>query len=81
MDNTFSFSATTTNQVDHVLYPLYVAPNDNSGLHISSTQFTGSNFINWSRQIKTGLAAKHKIGFINGTVTKTDDKNSVNGQK
>lgn len=67
--------------LDPVLDPLYIAPNDNLGMHISSIQFNGTNFVNWSRQIKRGLAAKHKLGFITGSVEKPVDEGSVKGQK
>lgn len=80
MENTGSSSATTT-QLDPVLDPLYIAPNDNPGMQISSVQFNGTKFTNWSRQIKRGLAAKHKLGFITGTVQKPASEDTVEGQK
>lgn len=78
MENANSSPATTV-RVDPVLDPFYVAPNDNLGMHISSIQFNGLNFINWSRQIKRGLAAKHNLGFITGSVSKPVDEDSING--
>lgn len=35
----------------------------------------------WSRQIKQGLEAKQKLGFIKGTVKKPNDDESVEGKK
>lgn len=81
MENTHSSSTTTTTYVDLILDPLFVAPNDHPGMNLSRLQFNETNFVNWSRQIKRGLAAKHKLSYIIGSVKQLEDVDSVEGQK
>lgn len=53
--------------------PLYLHPNDNPGTILVPELLTGSNYINWSRSMKTTLLAKNKLGFIDGSMRKPTD--------
>lgn len=58
--------------IDNPRYPLYLQPSVALGNVIIQVRLTGTeNYFAWSRAIKIALQAKHKLGFINGTCTKT----------
>ncbi|PWA76283.1 Phloem protein 2-like protein [Artemisia annua] len=50
--------------------PLYIASSDHPGMALTNTQFNGSNFHGWSRNVKMALGAKLKLGFIDGSCAK-----------
>lgn len=52
--------------------PYFIATSDNPAASLVSTVFSGTNFVRWSRNIKRGLIAKNKEGFINGEIVKHD---------
>lgn len=54
--------------VNNIVDPLYIAPHDHPEINLTNIQFNVMNFVGWSRQIKRGLATKHKLGFITGLV-------------
>lgn len=53
--------------------PLYLHPNDNPGTVLVTELLSGSNYVNWSRSMKTALLVKNKLGFIDGSVKKLVD--------
>lgn len=53
--------------------PLYLHPSDNSGIVLVTELLNGSNFVNWSRSMKTALLAKNKLGFVDGPVKRPLD--------
>lgn len=66
---------------NNILDPLYIAPHDYPGMNLTSIQFNGINFVSWSRQIKRGFDAKHKLGYITGSVKQPEYEDSIEGQK
>ncbi|XP_074352826.1 uncharacterized protein LOC141691977 [Apium graveolens] len=48
----------------------YIHPSDNPGMKLVSMKFDGSSYGDWKRSMLISLAAKNKIGFVDGTVTK-----------
>lgn len=55
--------------------PLYLHSSDNPGAILVTKLLSGSNYIKWSRSMKTALLAKNKLGFITGSVSKPSDLN------
>lgn len=60
---------------DDPSHPLYLHPSDNPGAILVTELLNGTNYINWSRSMKTALLAKNKLGFITGSVKKPTDLN------
>ncbi|KAF7830107.1 monoglyceride lipase [Senna tora] len=56
--------------------PLYLHPTDHTGLQLVSISLTSSNYMIWSRFMKTALKSKNKLGFVDGTCPKPTDENS-----
>uniref|UniRef100_A0A803LQR9 Retrotransposon Copia-like N-terminal domain-containing protein n=1 Tax=Chenopodium quinoa TaxID=63459 RepID=A0A803LQR9_CHEQI len=54
------------------LDPLFISNSDNPTASLVAVQFSGQNFIRWSRSVKRALIAKNKDGFITGSVKKPD---------
>uniref|UniRef100_A0A803LWA6 Retrotransposon Copia-like N-terminal domain-containing protein n=1 Tax=Chenopodium quinoa TaxID=63459 RepID=A0A803LWA6_CHEQI len=46
------------------LDPFFIASSDNPISSLVAVQFSGQNFIRWSRSVKRVLVAKNKEGFI-----------------
>lgn len=42
---------------------------DNPRMVLVTAFLTDSNFLTWSRSVRRALAAKNKLGFINGSIT------------
>lgn len=67
----------TSNQESAILSidsnsPLYVHPSNTPGSVLVSEQLMGTeNYGVWSRAMTVSLCAKNKLGFVNGTCTKT----------
>ncbi|XP_035830970.1 uncharacterized protein LOC118480302 [Helianthus annuus] len=52
--------------------PLYLHASDSSSLTIVNIKLKGTeNYVVWSNAMKLALTAKNKLGFINGTCTKS----------
>ncbi|XP_035845397.1 uncharacterized protein LOC118491607 [Helianthus annuus] len=52
--------------------PLYLHASDSSSLSIVNIKLKGTeNYVVWSNAMKFALTAKNKLGFINGTCTKS----------
>ncbi|KAH6816921.1 hypothetical protein C2S51_000524 [Perilla frutescens var. frutescens] len=51
---------------------LHVHANDHPGMLLTTDLLTGKNFHSWSRSIKRGLAVKHKLALIDGTMSEPD---------
>lgn len=56
--------------------PYFLAALNHSGMCLTNVTFNGSNFLNWSKQIKIALDAKFKIGYLNGTITAPTNESS-----
>ena len=54
--------------------PYYLHPSEGPGILITAVCFDGKNYDLWERAVRTTLRAKNKLGFINGTLTKPEDK-------
>ncbi|XP_010677719.1 uncharacterized protein LOC104893320 [Beta vulgaris subsp. vulgaris] len=52
--------------------PYFIVTSDNPTSSLVSTVFSGTNFVRWRRNVKRGLIAKNKEGFINGEIVKPD---------
>ncbi|GJZ77408.1 ribonuclease H-like domain-containing protein, partial [Tanacetum coccineum] len=53
--------------------PLYLHANDSNGTPLVSIKLTGvENYRIWASTIKLGLQTKNKMGFITGSVLKSD---------
>lgn len=64
-------SATTTQAINAVS-PYYLHPSDNPGALITSVSLTSDNYSEWSTELRNSLQAKHKTGFIDGTIQKPE---------
>lgn len=80
-ENATATATTTTTIVDQYditevnlqlspLYPLFLHPNDNSGLSIISLILNGSNYSEWKSAMNIALLTKMKLGFITGEYKK-----------
>lgn len=56
---------------------LSVTGQDQPGSRLINVPFDGTNFQRWSRSIKIALAAKVKLGFINGSCKKPAETDST----
>jgi len=52
----------------------YLHPLEGPGILITVVCFDGKNYDVWERAIRMVMKAKNKLGFINGTLTKPEDK-------
>ncbi|KAH6760117.1 hypothetical protein C2S51_017066 [Perilla frutescens var. frutescens] len=55
---------------------LYIAPNENPGMILTTDLFDGKNFHSWCRAVKRALFARNKLGFIDGSVIEPN-QNSI----
>ncbi|XP_010252993.1 PREDICTED: uncharacterized protein LOC104594401 [Nelumbo nucifera] len=55
-------------RTDTTSSPFYLHPSDNPGLILVSDLLTGDNFHTWQRAMKTGLRAKNKYKFVDGSL-------------
>ena len=65
-----SSSAQVEQSKNCVAAPYSLHASDNSGALITSVMFTGANYNDWSTELINALKAKHKLGFIDGTIPK-----------
>nr|GEY32292.1 sulfotransferase 16 [Tanacetum cinerariifolium] len=65
-------NVTNLNIINNVNDSLYIASSDHPGMVLTNIHFNGSNFHGWSRNVKMDLGAKLKLGFIDGSFTKTE---------
>lgn len=51
--------------------PFYLGPQDRPGDFITPTRLRGmgNNYDDWVKSIRTTLRARHKFGFLDGTLT------------
>ncbi|XP_025692771.1 uncharacterized protein [Arachis hypogaea] len=52
--------------------PFFLSSANQPGLTLVTQQITEENYNSWSRAMKKALNAKHKLGFINGLVSRPD---------
>ncbi|XP_071728810.1 uncharacterized protein [Rutidosis leptorrhynchoides] len=67
-------ASTSVTQINKLNFsdPLYLHSNDTTGTPITSVKLKGTeNYNIWSRSMKLALSTKNKIGFINGTVVRS----------
>ncbi|XP_022023897.1 uncharacterized protein LOC110924167 [Helianthus annuus] len=61
--------------------PLYLHASDSSSLTIVSVTLKGTgNYVVWSNAMKLALTAKNKLGFIDGTCTRSTKDDVLAGQ-
>ena len=51
----------------------YLAPADNPATSISPVILAWANYAEWASELENALRAKHKIGFINGSLKIPDE--------
>lgn len=51
----------------------YIHPSDATTSQLVSSKFNGNRFTNWKRSMMLTLSARNKLGFVNGTITKSDN--------
>ncbi|KAK4487002.1 hypothetical protein RD792_006317 [Penstemon davidsonii] len=49
--------------------PYFLHPSDGPGLLLVQNKLTGDNYTSWARSMSLALNVKHKIGFINGSIS------------
>lgn len=54
--------------------PYFMSHSDNPGVSITPVTLTGENYAEWASELENALCAKHKIGFIDGTLLMPDEK-------
>ncbi|GJR51284.1 retrovirus-related pol polyprotein from transposon TNT 1-94 [Tanacetum coccineum] len=54
--------------------PYYLHPSDHPGMNICQVVLKGENFQEWERCMRNAFPAKRKLGFLDGIITKPDDK-------
>lgn len=69
-----SSSANSSPTSDHTS-PYFIASSDNPNSVLVTFVFNGVGFNSWKRSMMISLAAKNKIGFIDGSITKPSDSN------
>ncbi|PKI38804.1 hypothetical protein CRG98_040805 [Punica granatum] len=47
-----------------------VNPSDYTGASLINCKLNGTNYLTWSRAMKTALIAKNKVGMVDGSVQK-----------
>uniref|UniRef100_A0A2N9I0N9 Retrotransposon Copia-like N-terminal domain-containing protein n=1 Tax=Fagus sylvatica TaxID=28930 RepID=A0A2N9I0N9_FAGSY len=53
--------------------PYYLNNGDNPGIRLVTKPLTGDNYHSWRRSMTMALSAKHKLGFVTGTVPQPED--------
>ena len=54
--------------------PLFLHPSEGPGsLFIQDKLQGANNYRSWRRNVEIGLATKRKLGFVQGTITRSDD--------
>ncbi|KAL1222697.1 hypothetical protein V5N11_004448 [Cardamine amara subsp. amara] len=56
--------------------PYDLSPSDNPGCVISQPLLRGSNYDEWSANIRLALMARKKFGFVDGTIPKPDENSA-----
>ena len=51
--------------------PYFLHPFDSPGAIITSIKFDGKNYELWEIAVRTSLRSKNKLGFIDGTISKS----------
>lgn len=64
-------SGSSQNQDD----PMLIQNSDTPRMSLVTVLLNKSNYLNWSRTIRRALAAKNKLGFFNGEISKPTDEN------
>ena len=72
--NPSTTTTTTTAAATHASSPYYLHPSDNPGSLITSVSLTSDNYSEWSTELRNSLQAKHKFGFIDGTIPKPESE-------
>ncbi|GJV45514.1 retrovirus-related pol polyprotein from transposon TNT 1-94 [Tanacetum coccineum] len=54
--------------------PYYLHPSDHPGINICQVVLKCENFQEWERCMRNAFRAKRKLGFLEGIITKPDDK-------
>ena len=75
VENPFSLSAVMN--LDSVHSPLFLHHADHPGLMIISVQLDGSNYGQWNSAMKIAMDAKNKIAFIDNSLPRPDEGNTL----
>ncbi|KAG8370484.1 hypothetical protein BUALT_Bualt14G0121600 [Buddleja alternifolia] len=71
-------STTDNNSVTIDLYSVYyLHPSDQPGQILVTPQLNGGNYPTWSRGVQLALEAKNKLGFLDGSTSKPDEKSPL----
>ena len=54
--------------------PYYLHPSEGPMVFITAVIFDGKNYDLWERAVRTALKAKNKLGFIDGTLARPEEK-------
>ena len=54
--------------------PYYLHPAEGPGALITAVVFDGKNYDLWAKAVRTALKSKNKLGFIDGSITKSKPK-------
>lgn len=58
--------------MDHSTSPYHLPKSDSLGTMLLSHVIIGENYHTWSRSVHMALKAKNKIGFVNGTIVRSN---------
>lgn len=64
-----SSSESPINLTDNSSSPYHLNNADNPGIVLVTQPLTGDNYHAWSRSMRIALRSKHKLGFIDGSIT------------
>ena len=53
--------------------PYYLNNGDNPGIRLVTKPLIGDNYHSWRRSMTMALSAKHKLGFVTGTIPQLED--------
>ena len=53
--------------------PYYLHHSDHPGMNVCPAVLKGDNYQEWEKSMRIAFRAKHKLGFLDGLVTKPDD--------
>lgn len=62
---------------DDPLSVFFLHHSDNPGLVLVTQPLTGDNYSSWSRSMMIALSVKNKLGFVNGSIPRSDDDDLI----
>lgn len=70
-------SSNSKSIIDDPSNPFYLHHSDGPGLVLVSQALNGDNYASWKRAMVIALSVKHKVGFIDGSIEKLDETDSI----